>query len=70
MLSELVAARSGSALGLRTGLLLMVVRLATIGSAQAVPQLCIGLAVYGLCLGMVDAGTNMQAVALEHQVRN
>ncbi|MDQ2845875.1 MAG: MFS transporter [Actinomycetota bacterium] len=68
VLSELVASRRGSALGLRTGLLLMVVGLATIGSAQTLVQLCLGLAVYGLCLGMVDAGTNMQAVALEHRV--
>lgn len=64
VLSELVATRRGSALGLRTGLLLMVVGLATIGSARAVVQLCVGLAIYGLCLGMVDAGTNVQAVAL------
>ena len=34
---------------------------------QSRPSFVAGMAVYGLGLGMVDASTNMQAVALEHR---
>lgn len=68
VLSEWVAGRAGSHSALRAGLAGTALGLVLIGTAPSVPLLVVGLAVYGLCLGMVDAGTNMQAVALEHRV--
>ncbi|MGZ4475237.1 MAG: MFS transporter [Nocardioides sp.] len=66
VLAERLAERHPSARLLRAGLLLIAVAVPVITTA---PQLWIfvaGLAVYGIGLGSVDAGTNMQAVALEH----
>ena len=67
VIAETLAKRRDSALLLRSGLLLIAV---------AVPLLCLaptqwvfiaGIAGYGVGLGVVDASTNMQAVALEHR---
>lgn len=67
VVAEALAKRRDSALLLRTGLLIIAV---------AVPVLCVaptsavyvaGVAGYGLGLGVVDASTNMQAVAIEHR---
>ncbi|MGZ4453216.1 MAG: MFS transporter [Nocardioides sp.] len=66
VLAERLAERHPSARLLRAGLLLIAVAVPVITTA---PQLWIfvaGMAVYGIGLGSVDAGTNMQAVALEH----
>jgi len=69
LLAEKVAPRRGSAIVLRGGLLGIVVALLISGTAPDIPVLVLGLAVYGVVLGMVDATTNMQAVSLEHQLR-
>ncbi|GGB46170.1 hypothetical protein GCM10011492_41720 [Flexivirga endophytica] len=69
LLSEKVAPRRGSAILLRTGLFGITVALLVSGNAPNIPVLVVGLAVYGVVLGMVDATTNMQAVSLEHQLR-
>lgn len=69
LLSEKLAPRRGSAIVLRAGLLGIVVALVISGNAPNIPVLIAGLAIYGVCLGMVDATTNMQAVSLEHQLR-
>lgn len=68
VLAELGAKRHSSALVVRLGYLLQCVGVA--GVAMATSRLMFGLtlAVYGLGLGAVDAGGNMQAVALEHRV--
>lgn len=68
VVAETIAARRGSNIALRAGLAGLAVGLLLIGPAPGLPVLVAGLAVYGLCLGMVDASTNMQAVALEHRV--
>jgi MFS family permease len=67
VVAETLAKRLDSAVLLRSGLLVIAV---------AVPALCLapntavyiaGIAGYGVGLGVVDASTNMQAVALEHR---
>ncbi len=65
--AERLAPHHGSALGLRIGFVAIIVALPTIGWSSAVWVLAIGMAVYGYGLGMVDAGTNMQGVACEHE---
>ena len=69
LLAEKVAPRRGSAVVLRAGLLGIAVALLVSGNAANLPLLVVGLAVYGVVLGLVDATTNMQAVSLEHRVR-
>ncbi|MGN6415353.1 MFS transporter [Flexivirga sp.] len=69
LLAEKVAPRRGSALLLRAGLLAITVALLVSGIAPGIPVLVLGLAIYGVALGIVDATTNMQAVSLEHQLR-
>ncbi|WP_029137955.1 MFS transporter [Nakamurella lactea] len=64
-LAGLLAARVGSAVTLRSGLLLAAAGLTVVGVAPALWVLLAGLAGYGLAVGLIDAGTNMQAVALE-----
>ena len=75
---EFLAARGGTTRSLRVGFAAIVVALPHIGFAAIVVALPhIGLAhgvgalesvmaAYGLGLGLVDAGCNMQAVAIEH----
>ena len=66
-LAEVVAGRRDSAVVLRTGLLGIAAGSALVLLAPAYAVLVAGLAVYGVGLGVVDAATNMQAVALEHR---
>jgi MFS family permease len=66
VLVETLAKRHPSAHLLRAGLLLIAVALPLITTAPVLAVFIVGLAVYGIGLGAVDAGTNMQAVALEH----
>ena len=65
--AEWIAPRRGSALGLRLGFVLIIIALPLLGFSGAVWGLGVAMAIYGLGLGMVDAGTNMQGVALEHE---
>lgn len=66
VLAEKVAAGRDSAVTLRIGLLLIAVSVPfVVLSGSLVPGVA-AMAVYGVGLGMVDASTNMQAVALEH----
>lgn len=69
VLAELVAARSSSAVVVRVGLVSATVGFATLLLAPAFPAFVVGLAVYGLALGLVDASSNMQAVTVEHLYR-
>ena len=66
VVAEAVAKRRDSATMLRIGLVLLAI--GVLGAALApVEGMFVGaLAVYGVGLGVVDATTNMQAVALEH----
>jgi MFS family permease len=65
--AETFAKRRDSALLLRVGLIGVAAGVAVLCTAQASPFFIGGVGLYGLCLGMVDASTNMQAVALEHR---
>ncbi|GAA3647995.1 MFS transporter [Nocardioides ginsengisoli] len=65
VVAERLAARAASARVLRVGLVLAAVGAALMLAAPAWPAYLAGVAVYGVGLGMVDASTNMQAVALE-----
>jgi len=66
VVAEALSKRKDSASMLRLGLLLVAV--GVLGAALAPAEVVFvgSLAVYGLGLGVVDATTNMQAVALEH----
>ena len=55
----------GSRAVLGTGLLVVASAVVVVAVAPAFALLCCGFAVYGIGLGMVDAGTNMQAVAVQ-----
>jgi MFS family permease len=65
VLAERLAVRHDSARLLRTGFALMAVAL-VLTVVVAWPVFLLGLALYGVALGLVDATTNMQAVAVEH----
>ncbi|WP_127480754.1 MFS transporter [Nocardioides pantholopis] len=67
VLAESVARRHDSARVLRTGLLLVGAAVGVLALAPAAGVFAAALAAYGVALGLVDAGTNMQAVALEHR---
>ena len=67
VLAEKLAKRSDSALLLRIGLALIVVAVPVLATAPAFGAFVAGMAVYGVGLGVIDASTNMQAVALEHR---
>ncbi len=67
VLAEQVAARRDSALPLRAGLVLVAVGMPMVVLADSLALGVVAMAVYGTGLGMVDAATNMQAVALEHR---
>lgn len=67
VVAEQLAPRSSSATLLRVGLLAIAVALPVAVTAPAFALFVGGLAVYGVALGVVDAGTNMQAVAVEHR---
>jgi len=65
--AERLARHRPSELLLRTGLLLVAATLPVITLAPTRPVFVVGLAGYGLALGVIDASSNMQAVALEHR---
>src|SRR6187549_3831574 len=65
--AEVVAKRRDSAEVLRAGLLLIAVCVPVIALAPVFVAFAAALALYGVALGVVDAATNMQAVALEHR---
>jgi len=67
VLAETLAKRRDSALLLRAGLLGVGAAVVVICVAPSVAVFVAGVGVYGLALGVVDASTNMQAVALEHR---
>ena len=66
VVAERLAARTDSATVLRVGLALVAVAVPLLALAPALGVFWAGMAVYGVGLGVVDASTNMQGVALEH----
>lgn len=66
VLAEHAARSADSALVLRSGFLLMCGAVPVLVLAPAFPVFVVGMAAYGVALGIVDAATNMQAVAIEH----
>nr|WP_120491186.1 MFS transporter [Corynebacterium lactis] len=67
ILSEKVAARRGSAGALTAGIGMQVIGGLLIISNWGLPSFLFAVAVYGLGIGGVDAGGNMQAVALQRR---
>lgn len=65
--AETFAKRRDSALLLRTGLLVVAAGVPVLCLAPSTAVFVAGIAAYGFGLGVVDASTNMQAVALEHR---
>jgi MFS family permease len=65
--AETLARRRDSALMLRGGLLVVAAGVAVLCVAPVLGVFVAGVAAYGFGLGLVDAATNMQAVALEHR---
>jgi len=68
VLAEAVARHRSSASTLRTGLLVLALAVPVVAAAPAGAVFVAGLAVYGVGLGVVDATSNMQAVAVEHRL--
>lgn len=66
VVAEMLAKQHSSARLLRLGLSLIVLAVPVVALAPAVAVFVAALAVYGVALGVVDATTNMQAVAVEH----
>ena len=66
VLAEKLAERHDSAGLLRLGLGLVTVGVPLLGLAPQAAVFWAGMAVYGVGLGIIDATTNMQGVALEH----
>lgn len=64
--AEWLAKRRDSATVLRIGLGIITVAVPTLAAAPTFGVFIAGMALYGIGLGVVDAGTNMQAVAVEH----
>ena len=67
VLAEKLASRQDSATLLRGGLATIAVAVPVMALAPALGLFVGGMAAYGVALGVVDASTNMQAVALEHR---
>jgi fucose permease len=67
MVAELVAHRSSSASTLRAGVLTIAVAVPVVAAAPTGVVFVLALAAYGVGLGIVDASSNMQAVAVEHR---
>ena len=65
--AEKLAARRDSGEVLRGGLAVIALCVPVITLAPSFVVFAAGLAAYGVALGVVDATTNMQAVALEHR---
>lgn len=68
LLAERLAPRLDSAVVLRAGLLVVAASVAVLILAPSIVAFVLGLAAYGVGLGLVDATGNMQAVALEHRM--
>jgi MFS family permease len=68
LVAERLAPRLDSAVVLRAGLLVIGGSVAVAILAPTTAVFVLGLAAYGLGLGLVDATGNMQAVALEHRL--
>ena len=69
LVAERLAPRLDSAVVLRAGLLVLGGSVTVAILAPTTAAFVLGLAAYGLGLGLVDATGNMQAVALEHRLR-
>jgi len=67
VVAETLARRRDSATLLRSGLAVIAVGVPVMAIAPSVAVFVAGMAAYGVALGVVDATTNMQAVALEHR---
>ncbi len=67
LLGEWLAPRRGSAAALRLGFALMTVMLPLLALGSQIWSVAAAMVGYGLALGLVDAGTNMQGVAVEHE---
>ncbi|CCI54537.1 MFS transporter [Nostocoides jenkinsii] len=67
VLAEQIATRRDSATALRIGLSGLSIGVAGIGLAPSLVALGGGVTAYGLAVGMVDAASNMQGIALEHR---
>jgi fucose permease len=67
VVAEHLARRVSSATLLRAGLIGIAVSVPVAAAAPSFAFFVGGLAVYGVALGVVDASTNMQAVAVEHR---
>jgi fucose permease len=67
VVAEKVAHRRDSASTLRAGLLAIALAVPVATAAPHAGVFVAGLAAYGVALGVVDAGSNMQAVAVEHR---
>ncbi|WP_253943062.1 MFS transporter [Nocardioides sp. zg-1308] len=68
LVAERLAPRLDSATVLRAGLLVLAAGVAVAVLAPSTVVFVLGLATYGVGLGLVDATGNMQAVALEHRL--
>lgn len=64
---EWIAPRRGSALALRVGFGLMALTLPLLALGTNMLTAGLSMAAYGLAVGLVDAGSNMQGVAVEHE---
>jgi MFS family permease len=67
VVAETLARQRDSATLLRAGLAAITVTVPVMALAPATSVFVAGMAGYGVALGVVDASTNMQAVALEHR---
>jgi MFS family permease len=67
VVAEALAKRKDSATLLRVGLLIVAVSVPVLCLAPTAGVYVAGIAGYGFGLGVVDASTNMQAVAIEHR---
>ncbi len=67
VVAELVARRRASARTLRAGFATIAIAVPVVATAPSSGVFVVSLAVYAVGLGMVDASSNMQAVAIEHR---
>ncbi|MCZ4553961.1 MFS transporter [Rhodococcus maanshanensis] len=67
VIAEYLATRTSSKTTLRAGLFVIACAGTGIAFAPSPAAFFTGFAVYGVGLGMVDAATNMQAVAIQHR---
>jgi fucose permease len=67
VVAEVVAQRASSAAVLRAGLVAVAAAVPVAAAAPVLVVFVLALAAYGVGLGVVDASSNMQAVAVEHR---